>query len=168
MPDLDERVFENLVDGLSVRRERPDDREFLERLYASTREHEMRLLDWPEEAKNAFIRQQFEAQHDHYRQHYSDAHFWIVEVGETPVGRIYVQGRDDEIRLMDIALVPGRKGNGIGTALVRRVLDIAAHRQVAVRLHVEPDNRAVNLYHRLGFVKLEDRGVYQFMEWRGR
>ena len=80
MPDLDERVFENLVDGLSVRRERPDDREFLERLYASTREHEMRLLDWPAEAKNAFIRQQFEAQHDHYRQHYSDAHVKVVRV----------------------------------------------------------------------------------------
>lgn len=167
MPDLEERAFENLVDGLSVRREHPDDRAFLECLYASTREHEMCLLDWSREAKKAFIRQQFEAQHAHYRQHYSDAEFWIVEVGGRPVGRIYVQGRDDEIRLMDIALVPERKGKGIGTALMRRVLDIASEEGIPVRLHVEPDNRAVNLYRRLGFVKLEDRGVYQFMEWCG-
>lgn len=167
MPELEERAFENLVDGLSVRREHPDDRAFLECLYASTREHEMRLLEWPEEAKNAFIRQQFEAQHAHYRQHYSDAQFWVVEVGKKQVGRLYVQARVDEIRLMDIALVPEHKGRGIGTALVRRVLGIAAAEVIPVRLHVEPDNRAVNLYRRLGFVKLEARGVYQFMEWRG-
>jgi len=167
MPKLEARAFENLVDGLSVRRERSGDRAFLERLYASAREHEMRMLDWPAGAKKEFLHQQFQAQHAHYRQHYSDAKFWIIELGKNPVGRLYVQMRDEEIRLMDIALVPEHKGKGIGTALMRRVLYIAAERGVAVRLHVEPDNRAVSLYHRLGFFKLDDRGVYQFMEWRG-
>ncbi len=166
MPELNEQSFDGLIDGLSVRREDADDHEFLERLYASTREQEMSVVDWPQEAQAIFLRQQFEAQHSHYRQHYPDAKFWIVEVAKRPVGRLYLQLRDDEIRLMDIALLPDHKGHGIGTTLVSRVVDIAAEKALAVRLHVEPDNRAVNLYGRLGFVKLEDRGVYQFMEWR--
>lgn len=165
--DVNEKAFEGLVRGLSVRPERGEDRAFLEHLYASTREQETRMLDWPEASRLAFLRQQYQAQHAHYREHYSDANFWIVEVEKKPVGRLYLQLRDDEIRLMDIALLPERKGQGVGTALVRRVLEIASARGVAVRLHVEPENRAVNLYRRLGFVKLEDRGVYQFMEWRG-
>ena len=166
MPDLTEQAFDGLIDGLSVRRENSDDREFLERLYASTRAQEMSVVDWSQDARTAFLRQQYEAQHTHYRQHYSDAEFWIVELEGSAAGRLYLQLRDDEIRLMDIALMPDHKGRGIGTAVVRRVLDIASEKGIAVRLHVEPDNRAVNLYRRLGFVKLEDRGVYEFMEWR--
>lgn len=167
MPELTEQAFDGLIDGLSVRRENSDDREFLARLYASTRAHEMSLVDWPQEAQATFLRQQFEAQHSHYRQHYPDAKFWIVEIEKRPAGRLYLQSRDDEIRLMDIAFLPDHKGRGYGTSLVSRVVEIAAEKALAVRLHVEPENRAVNLYRRLGFVKLENRGVYQFMEWRG-
>lgn len=166
MPELTEREFENLIDGLSVRPERSGDRQFLEHLYASTRERELRAVDWPQDAREAFLRQQYEAQHTHYRRHYPDAKFWIIESESHPVGRLYLELRDDEIRLMDIALLPEHKGRGVGTVVVTRIIEIAAENAIAVRLHVEPDNRAVNLYRRLGFVKLEDRGVYQFMEWR--
>lgn len=167
MPEFGKQAFGGLIEGLSVRDEHPEDREFVQRLYASTRERELSVLDWPNEARDTFLRQQYEAQRDHYREYYSDAKFWIVELATRPVGRLYLQLRDDEIRLIDIALLPEYKGRGIGTALVSRVVEIAAEKAIAVRLHVEPDNRAVNLYGRLGFVKLEDRGVYQFMEWRG-
>ena len=35
-----------------------------------------------------------------------------------------------------------------------------------VRLHVEYNNPAMNLYQRFGFYCLEDKGVYKLMEWK--
>ena len=37
-----------------------------------------------------------------------------------------------------------------------------------VRIHVERNNPALRLYHRLGFSSVEDQGVYYLMEWRPR
>jgi hypothetical protein len=52
------------VPGVTLRVFRDDDLEFLCELYASTRADELALLvDWSEERKRAFLRQQFEAQH---------------------------------------------------------------------------------------------------------
>ena len=36
----------------------------------------------------------------------------------------------------------------------------------ALTIHVERFNPALRLYERLGFRTIEDKGVYQLMEWR--
>ena len=35
-----------------------------------------------------------------------------------------------------------------------------------LRIHVERFNPALQLYERLGFKQIEDKGVYLFLEWR--
>lgn len=139
---------------------------FLERLYASTREEELAAVDWAPQQKARFLAQQFQAQHRHYQEHHGDAAFLVIERNGERIGRIYLQPRTDEIRLIDIALLPELRGRGIGSAMLERLLDHARDRSLAVRLHVESFNPAFRLYRRLGFRTLEDRGVYQFMEWR--
>ncbi len=67
---------------------------------------------------------------------------------------------------MDIALLPEHRGRGIGTRLVQDVLDEARASGRSVSLHVEETNPAKRLYERMGFVDVEDRGVYILMEWR--
>ena len=67
---------------------------------------------------------------------------------------------------MDIALLPEYRGAGIGTWIMRNLLDEAPGAQKPVTLHVEPYNRAVRLYQRLGFHVVERRGINLFMEWR--
>jgi hypothetical protein len=47
-----------------------DDLPFLARLYASTRWEELGEVPWTDEQKHAFLRFQFDAQHDHDRKHY--------------------------------------------------------------------------------------------------
>jgi len=66
------------------------DRDFLLRVYASTREEELRLVDWSTEQKAAFVRMQFEAQDSYYREHYASAAFDVIEVDGEPAGRLYV------------------------------------------------------------------------------
>lgn len=137
----------------------------LEELYAFAREQEMAQLDWREADKSAFLRQQFQLQHQYYQQHYANARFDVIEMEGQGVGRLYWQWREAELRLMDIALLPQWRGRGIGSLLVGELMRQSAERQLPIVLHVEPYNRAVAWYDRLGFLVRDDNGVYLQMVW---
>jgi ribosomal protein S18 acetylase RimI-like enzyme len=141
------------------------DREFLFEVYAASRDSEMAVVPWTDEQKRSFLRMQFEAQDKHYRAHYSTAQFLVIHHEGRPVGRLYVYESTDEIRLMDIALLPAWRGAGIGGALVRDILAQAASSGRRVTLHVEHHNPARRLYQRLGFRQVADEGVYLRMQW---
>jgi ribosomal protein S18 acetylase RimI-like enzyme len=148
--------------GLSLRAVRPDDEPFLYRLYASTRDDEMALLNWPEAQKCAFLRMQFEAQCRHYAQ-FGAADFALIERDGRPVGRLYLDRRAGEIRIVDIALLPEERGRGIGTQMLRDVQTLADASGVPITLHVEQSNRALCLYRRLGFRDVRQDGIYLYM-----
>lgn len=139
------------------------DTPFLLRVYAGTRQEELALVPWTEEEKAAFLRQQFDAQHAWWREHYAGATFDVVEVDGAPAGRLYVHRGGSEIRIVDIALLPAHRGSGIGTRLLRRVLDEGDGAGKPVSIHVEIHNPARTLYDRLGFLPVEERGVYLLM-----
>lgn len=150
----------------ALRPETEEDIEFLARLYATTREAELRPVDWPAEQKAMFVQQQFDAQRLHYRTHYDKAEFAIIVVEGRPIGRLYVQRQADDIRLMDIALMPEYCGRGIGGKLIARLLEEGRATGRSVSIHVEVFNPAMRLYERLGFQKIDSYGVYHLMEWR--
>ena len=143
----------------------PDDAEFLYRVYASTRYGELAPLRWPPEKVEAFLRMQFRAQDTHYRQYYPGAAFDVILVGGVPAGRLYVDRWPDEVRVVDIALLPEFRGAGVGTHLLAGLLAEAAAAGRRVSIHVEALNPARRLYQRLGFVKTSGSGVYDLMEW---
>ena len=152
--------------GLTMRPETREDHEFLRRVYASTREAEMALTPWRRDEIDSFLDMQFEAQHGYYRKQFPDAEFLIIERASQPIGRLYLDRREDEIRIIDIALLTSERRNGVGGALLRDVLAEARAAKKSVRIHVERNNPALHLYHRLGFTEIEDQGVYFLMEWR--
>ena len=126
----------------------------------------MDLLDWNAAEQEAFLRGQFNAQHRYYQQQFPTATFDVVTVGETPIGRLYVDRRPDEIRVIDIALLPEHRGCGLGGAMMQDILNEALRTARPVRIHVESNNPARRLYERLGFHPIEEQGVYDLMEWR--
>lgn len=150
---------------ISLRPISDGDREFLAALYAGTREEEMKLAPWSNEQKERFLQQQFDAQHQYYQMHFAGAHFDLICRGHEPIGRLYVSRVPEEIRVIDIALLPEHRGQGLGTRLMESILQEAKATRRPVRIHVESFNPARRLYERLGFRKVEDRGVYLFMEW---
>lgn len=143
-----------------------EDEELLRRIYASTRADEMAAVPWSEAEKAAFLNGQFQAQHKYYQEVFPEAEFSILEKDGEPIGRLYIDRRKDEHRLIDIALLPEFRGRGLGGELMRGVLDEARAAGKLVRIHVEQNNPAMRLYTRLGFAKIEDQGVYWLMEWR--
>ena len=144
---------------------RPEDERFLFELYASTRAEELAQTPWDEAEKQAFLRMQFTAQHQYYQSQFTAAAFDIVLLHDRPIGRLYVDRRADEIRLIDIALLPEQRNAGIGARLIQGLLAEAAQSGKPVRIHVEKFNLALRLYERLGFAPIEDQGVYLLMQW---
>ena len=149
---------------LSLRPITDADLPFLYRVYALTRWEELARTGWTNDQKEEFLRQQFMAQHEWWQQEYSATSFDIVEENGVPVGRLYVARWERELRIVDIAILPEHRGKGIGTRLIEAVIVEAEQSQRAVRIHVETFNPARRLYERLGFVQIEDKGVYLLME----
>lgn len=143
----------------------PEDEPFLRRVYSSTRTEELAPLGWSAEQQRAFLDQQFDAQHRHYQTYYADAEFLLILLGERPIGRLYVARWPEQIALIDITLLPEHRGAGIGSALLRGLIDEAAAAGQPLRIHVEKFNPALRLYARMGFRPIEDKGVYWYMEW---
>ena len=151
---------------ISLRPARPDDEPFLLRVFASTREDELKVTGWDEAQKAAFLRMQFDAQWRAYYQCYTDEGYEVILEGDVPIGRIFVHRGPHEYRIVDIALLPEHCNRGIGSGLVRGVLGEAAAAGKPVRLHVESFNPAHRLYLRFGFTPIGEAGIYQHLEWK--
>jgi ribosomal protein S18 acetylase RimI-like enzyme len=149
--------------GISYRPFTPEDLPFVAELYASTRRWEVALTGWPVEAQEAFLAQQHHAQHSHYSIHYADGEWLIVERAGEPIGRLYLYEDSREVRIVDISLISSCRALGFGGAILRDLLGDAHARGKAVSIHVEKNNPAKRLYTRLGFVLVEDAGVYDLM-----
>jgi GNAT superfamily N-acetyltransferase len=153
------------VTEVTLRPETAGDEGLSRVIYASTREEELARVPWSDEQKAAFVSMQFEAQRSYYREIYPDGDFSVIVVDGADAGRLYVDRSTDEIRVVDIAVLPEFRGRGVGGTLLGAVLDEARETGRTVVIHVELMNRARTLYDRLGFVPVEEVGVYLRMEW---
>ena len=151
---------------LKLRLARSEEASFLFEVYASTRRQELALWPWSEEQKQSFLRMQFQAQDQHYKTHFPAAEFQIIEIDQVLAGRLYVDRASNPMLLLDIALLPQFQNAGIGTRLLKGLLEEGARTGRAVQLHVEESNRAIGLYRRLGFKVVGQEGIYHLLEWR--
>lgn len=136
------------------------DQAFLRKLYATTRAQEMAQVDWPAATIDAFLAQQFDAQHTYYQAHFPDAEFCVIEADGQPIGRAYLFWTVTHLQIIDLALLPECRGRGIGSRLLREWLERVDAQGLSVGLHVEHYNPAQHLYQRHGFQCEGENGVY--------
>jgi ribosomal protein S18 acetylase RimI-like enzyme len=91
----------------------------------------------------------------------------MVECDGQPCGYVCIEERADDIHVREIVVAPGFQGRGIGSTLLRAVLDRAHARGVPVRLGTFHANRAAALYRRLGFREIGHTATHILLEWRG-
>lgn len=58
---------------------------------------------------------------------------------------------------MQVQLIPRWQGQGLGTLLLRRIVDEARNARTTLRLNVLKANPARRLYEQLGFVVVKER-----------
>lgn len=151
---------------VSLRTTSEIDKNFLCRVYTSTRLEELAVTGWSDADKAIFCESQFTAQDAHYRLHYPKAEYSIILSQNTETGRLYVDRWPQEIRIMDIALLPEFRGQGIGSHLLQQLQQESTTSQKLLSIHVERMNPALRLYERLGFRVAEDKGIYLLMHWQ--
>ena len=154
------------AETVALRPAGPDDQVFLYDLYCSTRIEEIEAWGLEGPSRETFLKLQFTARERHFDIAYAGAEHQIILCDDSPIGRILVYRSEREIRLVDVALLPEHRGNGIGAILVRALCAEARAADKPVTLHVAKSNRAGRLYQRLGFRVADDIGTDYKMEWR--
>jgi ribosomal protein S18 acetylase RimI-like enzyme len=155
-----------MAESITLRPVSAADEAFLREVYWSTRAEELAQAPWDHEQKTAFLRMQFDAQARYYHEVYPNGAFDVILIEGEPAGRLYVNRGPDEVRIIDIAMLPAYRNRGIGTHLIGALQAEAALARKPLRIHVERFNPALRLYERLGFQPIADRGVYLFLEWK--
>ena len=141
-----------------------EDMDFIERVYGSTREKELSTTNWTQEQKRSFVIMQSVAQLSEYRSKYQGATYEVILVKKKPAGRLFLWETDNEIRIVDIALLPEFSGKGIGKKILTGIIEAARKKHKAITLHVLRDNPAIRLYESLGFRTVHDKDDRVFMQ----
>ncbi len=138
---------------------------FLYRLFESTRGRQFAQLPLVPSQVEALVRLQFNTQQAAYRMQYPESQDFVIVSGDRSAGRLWLNESADEILIVDIAIAPESQGRGLGTSVLRQIIDDASLAAKAVRLHVDRMNfRAARLYRGLGFKAVSNNEVYEEME----
>lgn len=151
--------------SIHLRPANADDEPFLLKLYKSSRGDDLRGLDWNEDRVSEFLEMQYAAQQRFFAGEYKRGRDEIILREEVPIGRLFVDRKEHEIRCIDLALLPEYRNAGVGTTLLRKLQEEGERSRKPVRLQIIRFNRAVNLLERLGFVRTSETGTHFQMEW---
>lgn len=89
----------------------------------------------------------------------------IILLDGVRCGYSCIQNQNDAIYLRELVIDPDFQGRGIGTCILRHLIDRAIARGVPVRLRTHIVNRAANLYRRMGFQEAERTESHLLLEW---
>lgn len=86
----------------------------------------------------------------------------IIERGEV-VGGVWVEDHGTHLHLREIQIHPAHQGKGLGTAVLRDVIARAQFEGKRLQLRVLHLNKALSLYERLGFQRVEKMEAHYLM-----
>lgn len=149
-----------LQEGVALRAIGPGDEDWLHAIFNATRDTERQLLAWPHEAWQAFVAQQSAWQQAQYQAQCQNPAFDLVLLHGQVAGRLYVDRRRDEIRVVDIALLPAFRGQGIGRRLLEALVAESDACGQPLALQVARHNPILAYYQRLGMQVQDDLGAH--------
>ena len=152
--------------GVSLRPVDDADQEFLIGVYATrVLPNSLRLTGMRVKRMRLFVGNT-QCRNKNMRARYPSARYEVILVDGARAGRIWVGTDDTQIRLLDIAILKEFQNRGVGTYLLRQLMDEATRTNKALRhmVFVLNDN-ANRFYERLGIKTIEDVGGYLHMEW---
>ncbi len=150
--------------NLQLSRASEADAAFQLELYTDVHAAEFAALGLAPTPLRQLLEMQFRAQRQGYRTQFPEAIDEIIVVNGRPAGRLLVSETAGEIRLVDLALLAARRGQGVGTAVLGSLSDRARRAGLPLRLSVRRGNPAERLYQRMGFVRTGETGMESDME----
>jgi ribosomal protein S18 acetylase RimI-like enzyme len=141
--------------GPSLRPARPEDSEFVFQVKkAALGEYIEKTWGWDEEF-----------QRDFHVKEYQPTKIEIICWQDTDVGWLEVDRGRENIRLTAIYILPEYQSRGVGSTVIRQIIEEATATQLPVSLEVLKVNpRARVLYEKLGFVVTGETETHDLME----
>lgn len=150
---------------LYVRPAQPQDGEFVYQLLRQVFYEQLMAHLWDPAIRDPLLDLQVRQKSSTYAANYPHADHGIIMLDEEPVGRLLVDRTGASHHLIDISILPKRRGAGIGTRLVLGLCMEAEMNGKSLTLSVSISNpRAAQLYKRLGFRVIEDLETGWVME----
>jgi GNAT superfamily N-acetyltransferase len=85
----------------------------------------------------------------------------IILYDDRPIGTIYVKEDEDSIEIAQFILTSENQNQGIGTHLLKNIMDTADRTGKTIKLYYVRPNPVASLYRRMGFqVVAEDEMLY--------
>ncbi len=144
------------------------DRDFLREVYGKCRLDSDAIASMTPGERDFFINMQYKAQCDHYIKEFPNAHYSVmIDENNEQVGRLFLDKREKEYRILDIGLLPSFRGKGIGKQVIGDIISEAESDQPprSVTIYVERMSPSLSLFVNLGFesVLVDSSGNSFFM-----
>jgi ribosomal protein S18 acetylase RimI-like enzyme len=150
---------------ITLRPESPQDEPFIRQLVLETIASELGTPAWPEPMRSHLLGVQYAGRRQSHGVNYPDAASHVIAADGADAGWVVVNTLPDEVRVVDIMVLPALRGRGIGNAVLRFIMAAAAEAGTPVRLNVYITNHAaIRLYERLGFRRIGGDEAQHFME----
>jgi RimJ/RimL family protein N-acetyltransferase len=160
----DARVLQTVRGQIVLRPEQSADADFLYALFRSHMLDELALMPVDAATKEHLVRMQFNSQTATYRAQFPQARFDIVEQDGSPIGRLIVDSDAAAGCIVDFALLPERRGAGLGTAILAAVL--RDQRRPVLSKVLYNNEASLRMCRRVGFVQIGGELPFLQLEWR--
>lgn len=111
---------------------------------------------WDEGVQNGF-----------FKEGWNRAPHKIIIVDGVPAGVFSVAVNSEHVFLSELQILPEYQGRGLGSQIIKQQMQDAKSLKLPLRLQVLRENKAQQLYRRLGFDVTETTDIHVKMEWRG-
>jgi ribosomal protein S18 acetylase RimI-like enzyme len=137
------------------------------RLFALDKLAEFAAIGLPQPQAEALVQMQWRGRTLTYANQYPGAEDWTISLEDgTPIGRYLLQKTPQGSRMVDFAILPEWRGQGIGTQVLQKLIHSTATNGAVFSLRVEKNNRALYLYKRLGLTIISSDEISFEMEWK--
>lgn len=110
--------------------------------------------EWNEEAQDKFFESAWKgSRHE------------ILSANGQPCGYFSMDESGDFITLHELVLLPEFQGQGIGSKILNEAIEIAKAKNIPTRLQVLKENKAAELYRRIGFKQIGETETHFEMEY---
>ena len=103
-------------------------------------------------------------QRQNFEVKWPEHNFRKIMVDDVLVGGVWTDDFADYVQLREIQIHPDFQGQGIGAAIVQMEIDQTRKMDKRLRLRVLFENKAINLYRRLGFTVIDQNEHQHIME----
>jgi ribosomal protein S18 acetylase RimI-like enzyme len=115
--------------------------------------------------KRQFDKWDQEQQDRNFEEKWPTNNFLKVIADDCVIGGVWVDEHSDYLQLHEIQIHPDFQGRGYGSTVVSNVIARAKREGKGLRLRVLHENKAVELYERLGFRTIETTEHQYIMEY---